>query len=87
MKIVVERNVAKVAEFMMRTVRADDLSRVAHALVQIADLFWQPEKTREELAAYRQSFSLERGDDLVNHAVSLSLHKDSTSSDSSDLPS
>jgi hypothetical protein len=38
MKIVLDADVDKVAEFMMRNLKARDLRRVAHAVAQIADL-------------------------------------------------
>jgi hypothetical protein len=43
MKITFDRDVADVANFMLRHVESRRLHRVAHALAQMADLVWRPE--------------------------------------------
>jgi hypothetical protein len=51
MKLIVDEDVAKVAEFMMRNLPALKLRRIAHGLVELGDLIWrypsmdQPEYT------------------------------------------
>jgi hypothetical protein len=40
MKIIVDRDVAKVAEFMERNLIAPKLQEVAHGLAKLADLIW-----------------------------------------------
>lgn len=43
MKITIEHDVAKVAEFMVGNLRAHDLHRVALAIADLADFIWKPD--------------------------------------------
>ncbi len=43
MKIVLDSDVAKVADFMLNNVRALELQRVAHAIADLANFVWAPE--------------------------------------------
>ena len=43
MKIVIETDVAQVAQFMMDNVKPQHYRRVAHALVMLAEMFWTEE--------------------------------------------
>ncbi len=61
MKIILDPDVSKVAEFMMRNVKARDLRRVARALAQMADLVWQPELL--DLSARLRPFTLSLSDE------------------------
>ena len=58
MKISIERDVGKVAKFMLRNVNAHELRRVAHAITQIADMFWTEEYFNRPLSSVR-SFRLD----------------------------
>jgi hypothetical protein len=58
MKISIERDVGKVANFMLRNVDARELRRVAHAITQIADMFWTEECFNQPLNSVR-SFRLD----------------------------
>ena len=62
MKIVVDSDVSKVAEFMLRNVKARNLQRVAHALSELSDLVWKPE-FYEDAPVRRRLFSLDSDDD------------------------
>lgn len=79
MKILIDGDVAQVAEFMMQNIRARELRRVAHALVQVADLMWtdciQPEQIH--------SFRLERDG---NRAASRPLVASPLQPDANELP-
>jgi hypothetical protein len=43
MKLVVDEDVAKVAEFLIRSVKAKNIQRVAHGVAQLADLVFSEE--------------------------------------------
>jgi hypothetical protein len=61
MKLIVDEDVAKVAEFMRRNIDAIKLQRVARALVQLGELIWPEQYPQDRFLPFRQEVSpLER---------------------------
>lgn len=60
MKIVIDSDVSKVADFMLNNVRAAELNRVAHAIADLADFVWKP----EYIARERKPFFLKWADEI-----------------------
>lgn len=60
MKILIDSDVTKVADFMVNNVRAAELNRVAHAIADLADFVWKP----EYIARERKPFFLKWADDI-----------------------
>jgi hypothetical protein len=42
LKILIEDDVAKVADYMLRNIKMKNLQRVAHSLASLSDLVWEP---------------------------------------------
>jgi hypothetical protein len=74
MKILVDDDVAKVAEFMLGNCRAPELYRVACAINRLAEMFWKPDNYPRQQP---KSFTLEWGEDLAKSALS-SQRQDAT---------
>ena len=66
MKIVLDSDVAKVAEFMLRNVPASDLQRVAHGLSELADLVWKASDI--EPSQKRRIFKIERDGNVIRNS-------------------
>jgi hypothetical protein len=58
MKIIVDREVSKVVEFMLDNLKGQHRQRVAHAVVVIADLLWAYDENGVRML--EKSFELER---------------------------
>ncbi len=52
MRLVVDDDVARVAEFVTRTIPGDKLRKVARALVQLGELIWLEEIEKERYSAF-----------------------------------
>lgn len=57
MKLIIDEDVAKVAEFMRRNIEAVKLQRVSRALVQLGALIWPEQYAEDRFLAFRQELS------------------------------
>lgn len=78
MRIVIDGDIALVAEFMLKTVKADRLQEVARSIAQLADLVWEP----NYIAKSNKPFKLDWSEDLSKavlrpQAVSTSPQRES----------
>ncbi|WP_423951370.1 hypothetical protein [Candidatus Binatus sp.] len=74
MKLIVDEDVAKVAEFMRLNIDAIKLQRVARALVQLGELIWPEQYPEDRYLAFRQEISpLERAADSPQQPVAKLL--------------
>lgn len=54
MKILIDDDVAKVADYMLRNIKMKNLRRIAHSLASLSDLIWEPSYIESD----HQSFKL-----------------------------
>jgi hypothetical protein len=84
MKIVIDSDVSKVADFMLNNVRAAELNRVAHAIADLADFVWKP----EYIARERKPFFLKWADEIKapeSRQLLVSKPRNGVSREASDL--